>query len=126
MTTQTSRAMPRAVHGPLGQEELRKIDAYWRANLYLCVGMIYLRDNPLLRKPLDITHVKKRLLGHWGSAPGLVIEVIDRVAKLAVVGAHVKERMKGMIIANRAYAYAEGIDKPDFADWRWPERDPTA
>ena len=56
--------------GPLSAEELRKIDAYWRATLYLCVGMIYLRNNPLLREPLKIDHVKNRLLGHWGSDPG--------------------------------------------------------
>ena len=46
------------------------MDAYWRASLYLCVGMIYLRDNPLLREPLRIEHVKNRLLGHWGTDPG--------------------------------------------------------
>jgi xylulose-5-phosphate/fructose-6-phosphate phosphoketolase len=56
--------------GPLNSDELRKIDAYWRATLYLCVGMIYLRDNPLLRKPLAMGHIKNRLLGHWGSDPG--------------------------------------------------------
>ena len=56
--------------GPLSAEELRKIDAYWRATLYLCVGMIYLRDNPLLREPLKIEHIKNRLLGHWGTDPG--------------------------------------------------------
>ncbi|MCL4503081.1 MAG: phosphoketolase family protein, partial [Deltaproteobacteria bacterium] len=56
--------------GPLSPEELKKIDAYWRAALYLCIGMIYLRDNPLLRMPLEIDQVKKRLLGHWGSDPG--------------------------------------------------------
>lgn len=55
---------------PLDSEELMKIDAYWRASLYLCVGMIYLRDNPLLKEPLQIEHVKRRLLGHWGSDPG--------------------------------------------------------
>ncbi len=55
---------------PLGEEELRRIDAYWRASLYLCVGMIYLRDNPLLREPLALKDIKKRLLGHWGSDPG--------------------------------------------------------
>ncbi len=55
---------------PLSPEELRKIDAYWRASLYLCVGMIYLRGNPLLKEPLQMSHVKNRLLGHWGSAPG--------------------------------------------------------
>ena len=48
-----------------------KIDAYWRACNYLAVGMIYLRDNPLLREPLKPDHIKKRLLGHWGSSPGL-------------------------------------------------------
>jgi xylulose-5-phosphate/fructose-6-phosphate phosphoketolase len=54
----------------LNAEELRKIDAYWRASLYLCVGMIFLQDNPLLRDPLKMEHIKKRLLGHWGSDPG--------------------------------------------------------
>ncbi len=58
------------VEGPLDPDELRKIDAYWRATLYLCVGMIYLQDNPLLRKPLETGHIKSRLLGHWGSDPG--------------------------------------------------------
>jgi xylulose-5-phosphate/fructose-6-phosphate phosphoketolase len=55
----------------LSADELRKIDAYWRACNYLAVGMIYLRENPLLREPLKAEHVKKRLLGHWGSSPGL-------------------------------------------------------
>src|SRR5579863_2368484 len=55
---------------PLTQDELRKIDAYWRACNYLCAGMIYLRDNPLLREPLRAEHFKNRLLGHWGSDPG--------------------------------------------------------
>ena len=54
----------------LSPEELEKIDAYWRATLYLCVGMLYLEDNPLLKEPLKIEHVKKRLLGHWGTDPG--------------------------------------------------------
>ena len=52
-------------------EELARIDAYWRACNYLAAGMIYLRDNPLLRRPLEPEHVKRRLLGHWGSSPGL-------------------------------------------------------
>lgn len=55
---------------PLTDDELRKLDAYWRAALYLCVGMIYLKDNPLLKEPLRIDQVKKRLLGHWGTDPG--------------------------------------------------------
>ena len=54
----------------LTAEELRKIDAYWRACNYLCGGMIYLRDNPLLKEPLRPEHFKNRLLGHWGSDPG--------------------------------------------------------
>jgi xylulose-5-phosphate/fructose-6-phosphate phosphoketolase len=57
--------------GPLSAEELRKTDAFWRACNYLAAGMIYLRDNPLLREPLKAEHVKKRLLGHWGASPGL-------------------------------------------------------
>jgi xylulose-5-phosphate/fructose-6-phosphate phosphoketolase len=52
-------------------DELRRIDAYWRATNYLSVGQIYLLDNPLLREPLRIEHVKPRLLGHWGTTPGL-------------------------------------------------------
>jgi xylulose-5-phosphate/fructose-6-phosphate phosphoketolase len=55
---------------PLSPEELRKMDAYWRACNYLCVGMLYLRSNPLLREPLQKEHLKRRLLGHWGSDPG--------------------------------------------------------
>ncbi len=55
----------------LSAEELRKMHAYWRACNYLAAGMIYLADNPLLREPLKAEHVKRRLLGHWGSSPGL-------------------------------------------------------
>src|SRR6266508_2354217 len=55
----------------LSREELRLIDAYWRAANYLAVGQIYLMDNPLLREPLKPDHVKPRLLGHWGTTPGL-------------------------------------------------------
>ena len=61
---------------PLDSEELRKIDAYWRACCYLAVGMIYLSDNPLLRAPLQPGHIKNRLLGHWGSSPGLAFMYI--------------------------------------------------
>ncbi len=57
--------------GPLTQDELRRLDAYWRAANYLSVGQIYLLDNPLLREPLVAEHVKPRLLGHWGTTPGL-------------------------------------------------------
>jgi len=63
-----------AAEGPaqaLGAEELRRLDAYWRAANYLSVGQIYLLANPLLREPLRLEHVKPRLLGHWGTTPGL-------------------------------------------------------
>ncbi len=56
--------------GPLSAEELGRIDAYWRAANYLCVGQIYLRENPLLREPLAGAHIKPMLLGHWGTTPG--------------------------------------------------------
>ena len=57
--------------GPLSSTLLRKMDAYWRAANYLSVGQIYLFDNPLLKKPLKRAHIKPRLLGHWGTTPGL-------------------------------------------------------
>ena len=55
----------------LAPELLHKMDAYWRAANYLSVGQIYLFDNPLLKKPLELEHIKPRLLGHWGTTPGL-------------------------------------------------------
>ncbi|MBI4781573.1 MAG: phosphoketolase family protein [Oscillatoriophycideae cyanobacterium NC_groundwater_1537_Pr4_S-0.65um_50_18] len=68
---------------PLSAEELRKMHAFWRACNYLAVGMIYLRDNPLLTEPLKLEHVKHRLLGHWGSSPGMsfVWTHLNRVIK---------------------------------------------
>src|ERR1044072_5179589 len=55
----------------MDHDVLRHIDAYWRAANYLSVGQIYLLDNPLLREPLSAGHIKPRLLGHWGTTPGL-------------------------------------------------------
>ena len=55
----------------LSEKETTLIDAYWRAANYLSVGQIYLFDNPLLREPLKEDHIKPRLLGHWGTTPGL-------------------------------------------------------
>jgi xylulose-5-phosphate/fructose-6-phosphate phosphoketolase len=68
---------------PLERDELQKLDAYWRACNYLAVGMIYLKENPLLREPLQPEHIKKRLLGHWGSSPGLSFSYVhmNRVIK---------------------------------------------
>src|SRR5947207_4808692 len=78
MTTATTDAKRKTADGrkaaataPLSAEELRKMDAYWRASNYLSVGQIYLLDNPLLKEPLKREHIKPRLLGHWGTSPGL-------------------------------------------------------
>jgi xylulose-5-phosphate/fructose-6-phosphate phosphoketolase len=60
-----------ASNGPLSPEILAKMDAYWRAANYLSVGQIYLKDNPLLERPLTLDDIKPRLLGHWGTTPGL-------------------------------------------------------
>jgi xylulose-5-phosphate/fructose-6-phosphate phosphoketolase len=69
--------------GPLTPEQLRKIDAWWRAANYLSVGQIYLYDNPLLKAPLTKEHVKPRLVGHWGTTPGLnfIYAHLNRVIK---------------------------------------------
>ena len=67
----TREASHASAQNPLSNEELRLIDAWWRACNYLSVGMIYLRANPLLKEPLKPEHVKIRLLGHWGASPAL-------------------------------------------------------
>jgi xylulose-5-phosphate/fructose-6-phosphate phosphoketolase len=71
------------VSGPLSPESLRLVDAWWRAANYLSVGQIYLLDNPLLSEPLRLEHIKPRLLGHWGTTPGLnfMYVHINRVIK---------------------------------------------
>src|SRR5271157_2011140 len=67
----TAEGTKTATPGPLSAEEVRKMDAYWRASNYLSVGQIYLLDNPLLKETLKREHIKPRLLGHWGTSPGL-------------------------------------------------------
>ncbi len=71
------------MESPLSEELLRKMDAYWRAANYLSVGQIYLFDNPLLKEPLQLKHIKPRLLGHWGTTSGLnfVYVHLNRVIK---------------------------------------------
>lgn len=68
---------------PLNPSELKQIDAYWRAANYLSVGQIYLLNNPLLKEPLRLEHIKPRLLGHWGTTPGLnfIYAHMNRVIK---------------------------------------------
>lgn len=76
--------MSRTSHqGPLNSTQLSLIDRYWRAANYLSVGQIYLMDNPLLRKPLEPEHIKPRLLGHWGTTPGLnfIYAHLNRIIK---------------------------------------------
>src|SRR5678816_395467 len=70
---------------PLSEDSSQLIDAWWRAANYLSVGQIYLLDNPLLREPLRIEHVKPRLLGHWGTTPGLnfIYAHMNRVIRAA-------------------------------------------
>jgi xylulose-5-phosphate/fructose-6-phosphate phosphoketolase len=81
---------PASASDPLSADELHAIDAYWRACNYLAVGMIYLQDNPLLREPLEPQHVKNRLLGHWGTSPGIAFAYVHlnrliRTADLDVI-----------------------------------------
>lgn len=75
---------PQTPQATLSADELGGIDAYWRAANYLTVGQIYLLDNPLLREPLRMEHVKPRLLGHWGTSPGLnfIYAHLNRVIRL--------------------------------------------
>ena len=81
--TSSAIAEPRVEAGPLSQEELDLMDAYWRAANYLSVGQIYLYANPLLKQPLTLEHIKPRLLGHWGTTPGLnfIYVHLNRVIK---------------------------------------------
>lgn len=80
-------ARPGAV---LSDEEAAAIDAYWRATLYLTVGQIYLRSNPLLRTDLSASDIKSRLLGHWGTCPGLNLVYVhmNRCARVSIACAH--------------------------------------
>src|SRR5213080_4860579 len=79
----TLNSFPGISHQPLTQDELSTIHAYWRAANYLSVGQIYLYANALLREPLTLEHVKPRLLGHWGTTPGLnfIYAHMNRVIK---------------------------------------------
>jgi xylulose-5-phosphate/fructose-6-phosphate phosphoketolase len=79
----TSKSGEARMASGLSGEEKALIDAYWRAANYLSVGQIYLYDNPLLKRPLAEEHIKPRLLGHWGTTPGLnfVYVHLNRVIK---------------------------------------------
>ena len=67
---------------PLSADELWKTDAFWRACNYLILGMLYLQENPLLKEPLKPEHIKNRLLGHWGSSPGLAFTYVHLMRQI--------------------------------------------
>jgi len=83
MTDKGTPAMTTTRVPPVDEQTLRRMDAYWRAANFLSVGQIYLYDNPLLRQPLELAHIKPRLLGHWGTTPGLnfIYVHINRIIK---------------------------------------------
>ena len=93
---------------PLSPDELRKIDAYWRASLYLCLGMLYLKENPLLREPLDAKHTKPRLLGHGGSDAG---QAFTYIHFNRLINKHDLSQGAGLEF---------GVDPPYITNWQWP------
>jgi len=103
-----------APKSPLTKPELASIDAWWRACNYLSVGMIYLQDNPLLRKPLRPEHVKQRLLGHWGASPALsfVWAHLNRVIK--------RDDLDIIFIAGPGHG-APGVIGPTYLDGTYSE-----
>ena len=86
----------------LSHDLLKKMNAYWRAANYLSVGQIYLYDNPLLKKPLTLDHIKPRLLGHWGTTPGLnfIYVHLNRI---------IKEYDLNMILYHRSWTWRSGL-----------------
>ena len=97
-------------HGTLDEQELRALDAWWRAANYLAVGQIYLLDNPMLRVPLELAHVKPRLLGHWGTTPGL-----------SFVWAHLNRILRRNPELEMLYVCGPGHGGPALAACAWLE-----
>jgi len=94
----------------LSSDELRALDAYRRASNYLSVGQIYRLDNPPLRRPLALAHVKPRLLGHWGTTP---------VPGFGARAAYAKQAIRDKLIEHKAYIREHGDDLPEIRGWRW-------
>ena len=102
----------------LSSDELRKIHAYWRACTYLAAGMIYLRSNPLLREPLKPEHIKKRLLGHWGTSPGLSFMYVHLNRLIA------KYDLDAIFLAGPGHG-APGVLAPTYLEGTYSEVYPT-
>ena len=98
----------------LNSDELKKIDAYWRACNYLAIGMIYLQDNPLLKEPLKAEHIKRRLLGHWGASPALSFTYVhlNRLIK--------KYDLNSIFVAGPGHG-APGVLGPVYLEGRYSE-----
>ncbi|MGF1587814.1 MAG: phosphoketolase [Pleurocapsa sp.] len=105
---------PQQTSSVLTPQELNNIDAYWRACNYLAIGMIYLRDNPLLKQPLKAEHIKQRLLGHWGASPALSFTYIhlNRLIK--------KYDLNCIFIAGPGHG-APGVLGPVYLEGRYSE-----
>ena len=103
----------------LSADELATIDAWWRAANYLSVGQIYLLDNPLLREPLAREHVKPRLLGHWGTTPGLnfIYVHLNRIIRARGLEHDLRDRARATAArASVANTYLEGTYSEIYPD----------
>jgi len=103
---------------PLSELEASRVHAYWRAANYLSVGQIYLLDNPLLRRPLALDDVKPRLLGHWGTTPGLnfVYVHMNRVIK--------RDDLDAIFVTGPGHG-GPGLVANTYLDGTYSEVDPT-
>ncbi len=98
----------------LETHRLESMDRYWRAANYLTIGQITLQENPLLREPLRPEHIKPRLLGHWGTSPGLSFIWCPQVGPL-------EEWCQGMLAKHQTYTREHFEDMPEVRDWVWTD-----
>jgi len=90
---------------PPSPELLHRMDAYWRAANYLSVGQLYLYDNPLLKKPLELSHVKPLVVGHWGPTPGQNFIYV-----------HLNREK---LVGHGRYIAEHGQEMPEIVNWTW-------
>lgn len=117
--------------GPLSPELLHRMDAYWRAANYLSVGQLHLHDNPLLKTPLELSHVKPLVVGHWGTTPGqnFIYVHLNRVIKKYALDVfyiagpgHGGPALVGNTYLEGTYSeiYPDnGQDMPEIVNWTW-------